>query len=542
MTDDLSSELEAIAGSVPPIPNDYAALRSLIQNLPPPLAPDIRSAATGQVATTDPGLTAASQIANSLTGTSLGTESGASIGVVSELFYGNSNMLVNPLFELTNASFPNVDTTGVEQPYGWIVKYVLNSGLAPTTPPAFYPLYNRDVSNDNPLNSALMEMDLRADAGHAVDYTMYLYPKWAWTPSIDSALPYLVAALKVTLWGTTLETSPAATTFRARMEIVDATDDTTIRAFGPWLNLSVLDGTFDVVRLSAPLPRPAGGYYGTDGPFRWRLRVDYARPTAAAGIDVLFLGEPSLALASTQAPPPFSPIIAKWSPNYLSLPLAGDTQGRVQVDVSSYNPSTGQGRVRLGGGGSPDVTITRPAAKVLELAASSGGLALRFGGTAFPTAPGTGDLYFRTDLGMWFRYDGTRWVCTCRHALLSIFDVGLSGAGLTTCGRAAPPPLDGCSDIWLERIECSFFVSGGTALSGTNKWVGVVTKQPANTTLATFNIDSGASSVWRRSAAVDIDALLTASTQFELETGWTKTGTPGNLYAQWVLNYRLVAT
>lgn len=36
-------------------------------------------------------------------------------------------------------------------------------------------------------------------------------------------------------------------------------------------------------------------------------------------------------------------------------------------------------------------------------------------GTAFPGSPASGDVYFRTDLGMWCYYDGTRWLSSQRY-------------------------------------------------------------------------------------------------------------------------------
>jgi hypothetical protein len=95
-------------------------------------------------------------------------------------------------------------------------------------------------------------------------------------------------------------------------------------------------------------------------------------------------------------------------------------------------------------------------------------------------------------------------------------------------------------------MKTTFFVSGGTALGASHKWVGQLSKVPTGNTDTSVgsavNIDSGASSVWRESSQV-IDALLNNGTiHYEFGGTWTKTGTPGNLFVYTNLTYRIVAT
>lgn len=177
-------------------------------------------------------------------------------------------------------------------------------------------------------------------------------------------------------------------------------------------------------------------------------------------------------------------------------------------------------------------------------------------GTSFPTAA-AGDRYFRTDLGMECYYDGTRWLTT--QLFRSQFMPRLGGTLTTSTGdvrsaisstvtyseRANTPSLNGGSDIWLVDHRVTFDVeSGGTALSGSHKWVGtMVGVDSANAvtgTLATLTIDSGSSGVYRV-ATTAIGALQPAGTVYFAVT-WTKTGTPGNLEAGQQFSYRIVAT
>jgi hypothetical protein len=161
-------------------------------------------------------------------------------------------------------------------------------------------------------------------------------------------------------------------------------------------------------------------------------------------------------------------------------------------------------------------------------------------GTSFPGSPATNDRYFRTDLGMEFYWDGTNWVSTqLNQLMLTPADVVTPFSG-TTGGIRGIFPVWGGSDIWLVAAQSWFFVNGGTALSGSHKWVGTLAKQPAGTTIATQTIDSGASSAYRQTALTAIGALLGANYQCDIL--WTKTGTPGTLFTQTTVSYRYVAT
>jgi hypothetical protein len=169
-------------------------------------------------------------------------------------------------------------------------------------------------------------------------------------------------------------------------------------------------------------------------------------------------------------------------------------------------------------------------------------------------ASATGDRFFRTDLGMEFYYDGTRWVSMQLHHILTEFhNVGATTAysapsdstGGSGYLKFGVPALSGGSDLWLVGLTTQFLVAGGTALSGSHKWVGVFSKRPTgntNTTLITVTIDSGSSSVWRTDTQA-IGALLNnGTTHYVFDFSMTKTGTPGPIFALTDLTYRIVAT
>jgi len=171
-------------------------------------------------------------------------------------------------------------------------------------------------------------------------------------------------------------------------------------------------------------------------------------------------------------------------------------------------------------------------------------------GSTFPGSPATNQFFNRTDIGggMLFFYDGARWVSEQLFNLELGMIQGTYPQPLTaTTGdftARAFPPLPG-TDIYLLTYRATVFVNGGgSALSGSNKWVGDTHKYNSSatpTTIATTTINSGASSTVR-TFDTTINALLTSSTFNLIESSWTKTGTPGGLFVWESITYRVVAT
>jgi hypothetical protein len=160
-------------------------------------------------------------------------------------------------------------------------------------------------------------------------------------------------------------------------------------------------------------------------------------------------------------------------------------------------------------------------------------------GTAFPGSPTTDQPFYRTDRHIDYFYDGTRWLSRNLFsypipATSAFLPITATNAAL----QRAAYPAAGLYGVWIERLTATFFVTAGTALSASHKWVGVLIDGATSTTLATVTIDSGASSAWRNSLVV-ADANI-GSTSYEMDMGWTKTGTPGDLYALVAILYRLV--
>ena len=170
--------------------------------------------------------------------------------------------------------------------------------------------------------------------------------------------------------------------------------------------------------------------------------------------------------------------------------------------------------------------------------------ALVSGGTSFPGTPATNRRFFRSDRNIEYFYNGTRWLST--QLFVDPIDGGPTAllpyaATIAANATNLAVPYATTYDLWLEAWHVVFLVvTGGTALSGSHKWVSVLSKTAGSTptTVSTVNIDSGASGTFRTSV-VAIGALL-GTTHTVLSIGHTKTGTPGALYFLSRIVYRLV--
>jgi hypothetical protein len=187
-----------------------------------------------------------------------------------------------------------------------------------------------------------------------------------------------------------------------------------------------------------------------------------------------------------------------------------------------------------------DTEIASPSTGVIEVngvPVSTTGLVH---GTSFPGSPAAGDFYYHDTYGDLFQYDGTRWLGSSFDFSFYAEIQNLSATDLDT-SRTAPPGVSD-KDVWVDEAVFSYYISGGTALSGSHKWqvdLLAVAIGGANATVATKTIQSGSLNTWRRDAAQAVNALLGAQRVMMYITA-TKTGTPGNLYCMVTLRCRVV--
>ena len=163
-------------------------------------------------------------------------------------------------------------------------------------------------------------------------------------------------------------------------------------------------------------------------------------------------------------------------------------------------------------------------------------------GTSFPGSPATNDIYFRTDRGLLYFYDGTRWLTVTLYHELATNPDGT--------GSSSTPPYTATAnlgrnviwandyDLWLVELQAWFFTSG---LSSSNYWTLTMAKgNTANsfTDIANVNCQSGTDSNWINKTA-SINALL-GSSWATMRFTLAKTNTPNGCYCSAAYTYRLV--
>ena len=161
-------------------------------------------------------------------------------------------------------------------------------------------------------------------------------------------------------------------------------------------------------------------------------------------------------------------------------------------------------------------------------------------GTVFPTvpAPVAGDRFTRSDRGIDYEWDGTRWLSVALYSEQLFSSAAFQPFAITAGAEdRLSAPYAGIYDLWLVDYQPVFFVTGGAPLDALNKWVGIFYK--AATPLATVNIDSGALNTWRAPGPIAIGALLGIA-NLEFETNYTLTGGAGTLRSLPRLTYRYV--
>lgn len=159
-------------------------------------------------------------------------------------------------------------------------------------------------------------------------------------------------------------------------------------------------------------------------------------------------------------------------------------------------------------------------------------------GTAFPASGmPNGSLFFRTDLGWWCYFDGTRWL-TCHeyespHVLESTAVNGTQAA-IRANGTAYAP--------YITRVVCVVRVN--TTNNGSNFWTiavrGLSDTQAATTTIHTFTTSGSAVNTFVRGEANPPTNQTPANySSFDIALSFGA-GAPGSINVTTTIYYRLI--
>ena len=147
-------------------------------------------------------------------------------------------------------------------------------------------------------------------------------------------------------------------------------------------------------------------------------------------------------------------------------------------------------------------------------------------GTAFPINPSSGARFWRTDLGMWGFYDGTRWLGPVVERSMSLFGFLMP---TNTAGTILAASMYGAK--YLLGASLSWLVN--SANDGANHWhLTLYNDATASTIIST---DVAAPSAWQH-AAITLNATHTFAMHQIFSA--TKVGSPGLLYASASTRYR----
>lgn len=236
------------------------------------------------------------------------------------------------------------------------------------------------------------------------------------------------------------------------------------------------------------------------------------------------------------------------APNRPRFEMYYDPHGFAGVEILGADASN-PGQIALGpGSGAVDVHLSRGAANRLDLASGdslrivNGNLEMgttgrfRGFGTAFPSSPASGDLFFRTDLGEMCVHDGTRWLGEIQTSTWN----GVGGA--TVNGNSGYLTYL-TRDIKLVRAKVNTLTL--TTNNGSNYWTIRLRKTDRSASLSTTygsQVCSGfGTSSWNSFEMTMSDVVTTSSTLGMLFDHF-KTGSPGALHYYGEVMYRTVYT
>lgn len=158
-------------------------------------------------------------------------------------------------------------------------------------------------------------------------------------------------------------------------------------------------------------------------------------------------------------------------------------------------------------------------------------------GTAFPGTPSNGDLFYRTDLDLLFRYrsTGTRWVST------TLFTAALANQVIVDplSANNSKYGLLGGRTLYLEEVGIA--TQTAATNDGSNYWTITANVFPSGAAVGSTVNTSADTAGGEYSHTITIGAAV-AATEMMIGISMAKTLTPGAIYVWAELRYRIIAT
>jgi hypothetical protein len=220
--------------------------------------------------------------------------------------------------------------------------------------------------------------------------------------------------------------------------------------------------------------------------------------------------------------------------------------GGTTPDAMVYNPDLGGASLTNPMTNSQDIIVGGASGVPGRLGAGAAGAALSMinsviawnSGTSFPGSKATGDRYWRTDLGLLFYWDGTRWVTVNEYSTSGVTETLAPTATNTLTRMAALTDFDIYATVW----DVSTFVV--TTNNGTSFWTIEAVKTStanADTNMTTGNTSADAANTWTRHKLTVNTAIVSAANP-TIGLHATKTSAPGQLFYSATLRFRIIGT
>ncbi len=166
-----------------------------------------------------------------------------------------------------------------------------------------------------------------------------------------------------------------------------------------------------------------------------------------------------------------------------------------------------------------------------EAPSGGGGIA---SGTSFPGSPTTDEMFFRTDRGLLYYYDGTRWLTVSVYAAAA-FTAYITAGGTIA---AASPPVG--TNVYLVEVDLSFYVSGLN--DGSDYWTFTVNKYDSTysgSSLGTYATSGDAGSTLV-GATISVGQVIVQSAYLAFGVELSATGSAGSIRTNTTMLYRLI--